>query len=46
VNELSFNPVNALAAADKLESTSYTAPDGKNSPWSRSWLMQGTGKPW
>jgi len=46
VNELSFNPVNAQNAADKLETTTYTAPDGNNSPWSRTWVLQGTGKPW
>ena len=46
VNELSFNPVNAQNAADNLETTSYTAPDGNNSPWSRTWVLQGTGKSW
>lgn len=46
VNELSFNPVNAQNATNKLETTPYTAPDGNNSPWSKTWLLQGTGKPW
>ncbi len=46
VNELSFNPVNAQSAIDKLETTSYNSPDGKNSPWSKTWVLQGTGKPW
>ena len=46
VNELSFNPLNAQNAIDKIEVTTYTAPDGKNSPWSKFWLLQGTGKPW
>ena len=44
--EMSFNPDNTQDAADKLETTSFTAPDGKNSPWSRPWALQGTGKPW
>ncbi|MBK8884923.1 MAG: SusD/RagB family nutrient-binding outer membrane lipoprotein [Bacteroidales bacterium] len=46
VSEMSFNPDNTQDAADKLETTSFTAPDGKNSPWSRPWALQGTGKPW
>lgn len=45
-NELSFNPGNTQSAVDRLEVTTYTAPDGKNSPWSKFWLLQGTGKPW
>jgi hypothetical protein len=46
VDELSFNPDNAQTAIDNLEPTSYSGSDGKNSAWSRSWLLQGTGKPW
>lgn len=46
VNELSFNPVNSQSAIDRLEATPYNSPDGKNSPWSRTWVLQGTGKPW
>ena len=46
INELSFNPANAQIALNKLETTAYTAPDGNNSPWSKTWLLQGTGKPW
>ncbi len=46
VNELSFNPDNAQKAIDRLEITTYTAPDGKNSAWSKTWLQQGTTKPW
>lgn len=44
--EIEINTDNANAAIDKLEETQYTAPDTKNSAWSRPWLMQGTGKPW
>jgi len=46
VNELDFNPANAQAAVEKLEETAYTPPDGKNSAWSKMWVLQGTGKPW
>ncbi|MCX6226256.1 MAG: SusD/RagB family nutrient-binding outer membrane lipoprotein, partial [Bacteroidia bacterium] len=46
VNELNFNPENGAGAVDKLEVTTYTSPDGKNSAWSKFWLLQGTGKPW
>ena len=46
INELSFNPVNAQIAVDNLEETSFSTSDGNNSPWSRMWLLQGTGKPW
>jgi len=45
-NELLYNPDNIATAIDKLETTSYTAPDGKNSAWSKTWLQQGTNKPW
>ncbi|MEK7719440.1 MAG: SusD/RagB family nutrient-binding outer membrane lipoprotein, partial [Bacteroidota bacterium] len=45
-NELLFNPDNAKAAINLLETTQYTAPDDKNSAWSKTWVLQGTGKPW
>ncbi len=45
-DELNINKVNAKAAADKLEVTPFSQADAKNSPWSKSWLIQGTGKPW
>lgn len=45
-NELLYNPDNIAAAINKLETTSFTAPDGKNSAWSKTWLQQGTSKPW
>ncbi len=44
--ELQSNTANTNAAINKLEESSYVGPDGKNSPWSKSWLLQGTGKPW
>ena len=45
-NELLYNPDKVEAAIQELEATTYSSTDGKNSPWSRSWLLQGTGKPW
>jgi hypothetical protein len=45
-DEIDFNTDNANAAISKLEATSYTAPEGNNSAWSKMWLLQGTGKPW
>lgn len=45
-NELLYNPDKVAAAIQSLELTTYSSTDGKNSPWSKSWLLQGTGKPW
>jgi hypothetical protein len=47
--EQNLNSVNEQAASDKLEITPYSgfgADGNKNSPWSKMWLLQGTGKPW
>ena len=44
--ELSSNSANAQVAIDQLEITPYIGTDGKNSAWSKFWLVQGTGKPW
>lgn len=49
LDEQRLNSRNLQAAADKLETTPYSgfgANGSKNSPWSRMWLLQGTGKPW
>lgn len=46
VTELDFNSDNARAAIDKLVETSFTSPDDKNSPWSKMWVLQGTGEPY
>jgi hypothetical protein len=46
LDELDYNPDNAQRAIDGLEATSFTAPDGKNSAWSKMWVLQGTGKPY
>jgi len=45
-NELLYNPDMAADAIENLETTAFSSTDGKNSPWSKSWLLQGTGKPW
>ncbi|MEO5999736.1 MAG: SusD/RagB family nutrient-binding outer membrane lipoprotein [Chitinophagaceae bacterium] len=44
--ELQNNPTNSAAAVGKLEATTYNGPDGSNSSWSKTWLVQGTSKPW
>ncbi|WP_270087928.1 SusD/RagB family nutrient-binding outer membrane lipoprotein [Sphingobacterium sp. SYP-B4668] len=45
-NELSANEKNANAAIEKIEETPYSNIRGKNSQWSKMWLLQGTSKPW
>ena len=45
-DELNLNKTNSTAALDKLETTTNSQADGKNSAWSKQWLVQGTGKPW
>lgn len=49
LDERNLNKVNIDAAAAKLETTpysSYGANGVQNSPWSKPWVLQGTGKPW
>lgn len=48
-DEQRFNSANETAAAQKLQISQYSgfgADGNNNSPWSRMWLVQGTGKPW
>jgi hypothetical protein len=45
-DELNLNKTNSGAAIEKLETTANSQSDGKNSAWSKPWLVQGTGKPW
>jgi hypothetical protein len=48
-DEQNLNSENETAAANNLEITPYSAfgAAGKNnSPWSKMWVLQGTGKPW
>ncbi|MGC4035983.1 MAG: SusD/RagB family nutrient-binding outer membrane lipoprotein [Chitinophagaceae bacterium] len=49
LEERNLNSTNVNAAEGKLETTQYSAfgDDGSaNSPWSKPWVIQGTGKPW
>lgn len=45
-DEKNRNNTNYLNAISNLEETEFTAQDGKDSSWSRFWLLQGTGKPY
>ena len=45
-DEIRINAINATSAMDKLEVSNFSQADGKNSAWSKPWLVQGTGKPW
>lgn len=45
-DEILLNPDNTGTAISNLEQTQFSDPDGGNSAWSKSWLLQGTGKPW
>jgi hypothetical protein len=46
-DEISRNTENATVAIDRLEATPYLGTDqSKNSAWSKTWLLQGTGKPY
>ncbi|GAB3704730.1 SusD/RagB family nutrient-binding outer membrane lipoprotein [Spirosoma flavus] len=45
-DELNLNKANSGTAIEKLEITANSQADGKNSAWSKQWLVQGTGKPW
>jgi hypothetical protein len=44
--ELLLNGSKAASALDRLTVTSYSGADGKNSAWSKPWVIEGTGKPW
>lgn len=45
-NELNFNAANVGEAIGRLEVTPYSGLRGSNSPWSKPWIIIGTGKPW
>lgn len=48
-DEQRLNSNNEQSASNNLETTTYSgfgADGSKNSPWSRMWLLQNTGKPW
>lgn len=49
LDERNLNKANVATALDRLEVTTYSsygANGTKNSPWSKPWVIQGTGKPW
>ncbi|MBA4168035.1 MAG: SusD/RagB family nutrient-binding outer membrane lipoprotein, partial [Chitinophagaceae bacterium] len=49
LNERNLNSANLAKALNDLETTSlsnFGADGEKNSPWSKPWIAQGTGKPW
>lgn len=45
-NETNYNYANAMNALQTLEENSHTRVRGKNSQWSKPWLIQGTSLPW
>lgn len=47
-DELNLNKEHGDAAIGRLEVTPYSSygGDGKNSAWSKPWVLQGTNKPW
>ena len=48
-DEQNLNAENVKAAAAKLQTTPFSgfgANGANNSPWSKMWVIQGTGKPW
>ncbi|MGA6119454.1 SusD/RagB family nutrient-binding outer membrane lipoprotein [Sphingobacterium anhuiense] len=45
-NEMSVNQKNATEALARIEKTAYSQADNENSAWSKSWLLQGTNRPW
>ena len=45
-DEKDSNAENYLKAIANLEETEYSSYDGKDSSWSKMWLLQGTEEPW
>ncbi|GAB2778171.1 SusD/RagB family nutrient-binding outer membrane lipoprotein [Rhabdobacter roseus] len=45
-NEQNFNNNNYKSAVSALQDTPYSVLRGKNSQWSKPWIVQGTNKPW
>ena len=45
-DEYANNTDNINSAIQNLEATDYSGAIGKDSQYSRQWLLQGTGKPW
>jgi hypothetical protein len=45
-DERARNEANYQSAIQNLQETAFTATDGKDSSWSKFWLLQGTNKPY
>ncbi|MDO1448970.1 SusD/RagB family nutrient-binding outer membrane lipoprotein [Rhodocytophaga aerolata] len=45
-NEILLNANNSKNAIDKLQVTPHSGLRGKNSQWSKPWIIAGTNKPW
>jgi hypothetical protein len=45
-DELNFNTSNITTAIERLEMTPFSGARGKDSQWSKPWILQGTNKPW
>lgn len=45
-NEINVNKANAEAAINRNSETTYSTLRKKNSQWAKTWLIEGTGKPW
>lgn len=44
--EYLLNKGNIEKALSNLKETNFSGPQGKDSPWSKMWLLQGTNEPW
>lgn len=44
--EYLLNRDNVTAALNAIEETNFSGAEGKDSPWSKMWVLQGTGAPW
>ncbi|MBC6366849.1 SusD/RagB family nutrient-binding outer membrane lipoprotein [Algoriphagus sp. AK58] len=45
-NEINFNNERVTEAINRLEVTPYEGGRGPNNQWSKTWINQGTNKPW
>ncbi|MDO8966058.1 MAG: SusD/RagB family nutrient-binding outer membrane lipoprotein [Algoriphagus sp.] len=45
-NEINFNNNEVTKAINRLEVTPYEGGRGANNQWSKTWITQGTNKPW
>ena len=45
-SEYTLNKYSLETAVDHMEETGFSGAQGKDSPWSKMWVLQGTNKPW